>query len=275
MPSSVTATSISNGFRKSGLFPFTPDAINFENLIKNDQNSLQSAAVSEVLGAESIFRNPDSFVSPEVMVNYMNATLDDRLISEFRSSGSEWKGAEKHTSLFQFWKNHSDLVAAFVVEREEIVESFNEIQQFEGDNMAIVPGNEIVIDLSEVEFVGGANYEHVINSLCNDNERETPSIDKEGLVSTEETAIILGECLVDSATSMEVDVVPGDNDAGSVVASSIEHKPLTHDRNVPLPSGVTPLFRDTIFWPDRPPEKKTRKEEAQHGKTKNTSSFGS
>lgn len=81
-------------------------------------------------------------MSPESIVKYLERTLDTQLVAEFHSSGSEWKGEEKHFSLFYFWKNHVDMVHALRT-----------------------PVNEIVLNLDDVQLIDGDNFDLLIDSL--------------------------------------------------------------------------------------------------------------
>lgn len=57
---------------------------------------------------------------------------------------SEWKGAEKRLSLFEFWKKHSDIIGTRTTKTE----------------------NEVIIDLSDAEILEGYDYDQLINSIA-------------------------------------------------------------------------------------------------------------
>ncbi|XP_062703942.1 uncharacterized protein LOC134286347 [Aedes albopictus] len=87
---------IVSGFRKSGLYPWKPEAVNFAAMPTN-----------EVLQNENTTAIPDPVQEDRTFFHAFEARLSADQLKEFRKQeGSEcWRGATEETNLFQFWKN--------------------------------------------------------------------------------------------------------------------------------------------------------------------------
>lgn len=303
----ITATIIANGFRKSGLFPFTADAISFKDVIKNGQKNFELENTNETPQPETIFRNSDAFINAGKLVNYMEATLGLSLISEFRSSGSEWKGAEKHLSLFEFWKKHSDIIETSATESDNEVIHLSDAELLEGydyDQLinSIAPkcdnsietstivcheeGNQFYVEVPEIVVTSPPIQEKSPETsaiVCDEivvtcppievNSPETSTIvcdEEDNQFYVEESEIVVtcppNEVCVDHISVMEVDLLPEHISPIKENTEPVDSSVLASALNTTktrIPAGITPLFRDTIFWPDRIPSKKKVKVEKQ------------
>ena len=88
--------SIKNGFRKCGLCPFNPDNVDYTSLPTYDANT----------------QPPEDIVSPQIdspqmsALDFIESKLDENLVMHFKTEHkSVWTGDEKHTSLFNFWRD--------------------------------------------------------------------------------------------------------------------------------------------------------------------------
>lgn len=98
---------IINGFRKCGLFPFTPEAINYKEIMvtetvqKPNNNTIQESHETACVGGNTNYK--------QILCCIENA-LPTELLREFRLSDQNWNGDIEHTSLFYFWRKHFDLL---------------------------------------------------------------------------------------------------------------------------------------------------------------------
>lgn len=112
----IKKETVSNGFKKCGIFPFNPDAIDY-SLIKNaasivdiNNSTINNLSLSQPATNSTTININEYLILFESMVGQQK-------IYEFKSSGEVWQGNIEDTSLFFVWKKFTDIkYAEFIIE---------------------------------------------------------------------------------------------------------------------------------------------------------------
>lgn len=123
LDNSLKTNTVPNGFRKTGLYPFNPDEIEYSKLVSSTELSENSEKSRKV----------DTVSSSNCDINLFLSTFESRIgeskLELFHSSGENWKGPVEDKSLFDFWKNiHSDIARKEIAEKELHEPSSSNIQ---------------------------------------------------------------------------------------------------------------------------------------------------
>jgi hypothetical protein len=106
----VTLTTIKNGFRRCGIFPFNPDNVDYSKCIK-----MSKPETIKNTDASTVDSNQESTTQH---LKFLEKCIGDRTMEEFKSyyPSEEWNGAERKGDLYIVWfqirkqiKNLSDL----------------------------------------------------------------------------------------------------------------------------------------------------------------------
>lgn len=93
---------IKNAFKASGLYPFNPDALDYNLLVKKSKKTLQSAVLSNsaVSTSSNIINSED-----QTYLNTFEKTLPPDLLKQFLSceSKGQWTGTIQNSGLFGYW----------------------------------------------------------------------------------------------------------------------------------------------------------------------------
>lgn len=123
--SAINPTILANGFKKCGLFPFTPDGINFSSIIKG--NSATNIESNKPLTNNEPEK---SVVEINCFLNFFEDMVGPEKIQIFRSTASNWEGEIEDLSLFNLWKKISDINSAqicFEDDKEIVSNKFKKI----------------------------------------------------------------------------------------------------------------------------------------------------
>lgn len=95
----VTEDRVKNGFRRSGIYPWTAEAVDFSKCLANNKS-------------EEIVTKPRSVVpksrSAEKLnlLSYIEKFIQPEILQLFKSTETdEWLGAERDFAFFHVWKN--------------------------------------------------------------------------------------------------------------------------------------------------------------------------
>ena len=96
-------TNLQNGFRKCGLHPFNPDAVNYSKVLSKRTASTPDT----VLETEMTTSNVEA---PNTAGSYFLKHIEDQLepdvLEEFRLTGDgEWVGEAENKNLFYLWRS--------------------------------------------------------------------------------------------------------------------------------------------------------------------------
>lgn len=92
----IKPTTLINGFRKCGLHPFTPEAINFEEMmVRSSRKESNTNAQKEV--------ESESDIDRQLFLQWIEKSIPGELLLAFQSSLDEWTGIAEHKSLFELW----------------------------------------------------------------------------------------------------------------------------------------------------------------------------
>jgi len=99
------STAIKNGFRKSGLFPWNPDALDYtKTFISKETNPWASESLDTVQDDTPL--NTDSSVTGKMFMEIFEENLDPLVLQEFRetlSSSCVWEGSSTNAGLYKMW----------------------------------------------------------------------------------------------------------------------------------------------------------------------------
>lgn len=103
----IKTETLVNGFRKCGLHPFTPEAINFEEM------KVKSNTKEPDPNVQNDTRIEDD-IDHQLFVKWIEKAIPSVLLHDFRSSGDGWTGNLEHKSLFELWQKQCDLAATSI-----------------------------------------------------------------------------------------------------------------------------------------------------------------
>lgn len=90
----VTSSTVKNGFKACGLYPFNPNVIQYDKFVKESRTPTEKAH-------DSSMNNPnidDHFV-------FLEKKIGSEKIENFSQSGDIWTGTTEDTNLFYLWKS--------------------------------------------------------------------------------------------------------------------------------------------------------------------------
>lgn len=101
---------LAGGFRKCGLYPFSPDAIDYVSIIKN--YSTQPSPTDITPPVSSIQNHESRPVDLSGFLSFFENMVGEQKISLFRDSVEGWGGDIEDTSLFALWKKFNMILTA-------------------------------------------------------------------------------------------------------------------------------------------------------------------
>lgn len=94
-----TKTIFEKGFKRCGLSPFDPNAINYSNLIKVSEESCDT--VEKEL---SNSQNMDTFVTSKDIIPCIESKIDSKILEQFKNHNSaKWTGSTDLKLVYMFW----------------------------------------------------------------------------------------------------------------------------------------------------------------------------
>lgn len=96
--SAITSKILENGFKKCGLCPFTPEAINYKSLIKG---IAAEQALDAVQGESN--HSIQEVINLAGYLKFFESMVGSQKLEIFRASEPEWSGRLEDKSLFEIW----------------------------------------------------------------------------------------------------------------------------------------------------------------------------
>lgn len=101
---------LAGGFRKCGLYPFSPDAVDYVSIIKN--YSTQPSPTDITPPVSSIQNHESRPVDLSGFLSFFEKMVGEQKVSLFRDSVEGWGGDIEDTSLFTLWKKFNMIMTA-------------------------------------------------------------------------------------------------------------------------------------------------------------------
>ncbi|KAG8318747.1 hypothetical protein J6590_106655, partial [Homalodisca vitripennis] len=99
---------VQNGFRACGLYPFSPDAVDYSKCLSSRTNveTPSIEASGQETGNTPTIDNPNQTVVDNQMsyLEYFESLIEQTTLTQFKKCGDTWTGDEKAHDLFHFWK---------------------------------------------------------------------------------------------------------------------------------------------------------------------------
>ncbi|XP_024943526.1 uncharacterized protein LOC107270402 [Cephus cinctus] len=95
-----TKSILKSGFRTTGLYPFSADRIDYQNIFTNYDSSEKIPPVTETEGSRY-----------KELLEYVENNIETEVLEMFRDvkEGAEWSGDLAHQSLFYLWRKIKDI----------------------------------------------------------------------------------------------------------------------------------------------------------------------
>ena len=102
------------------MYPFSPDAIDYDSILMNNESTscLNTSALTEVATNENNSEELPGFLT------FLESMIDKEKLSKFILSSEIWSGEIEDTSLFCLWKKISNVMSAeicFETHAQELV----------------------------------------------------------------------------------------------------------------------------------------------------------
>lgn len=153
---SVTPRIVSNGFKKCGLFPWDPEAINFNQNPKNEvkapsKDNQVSTETMTLTNCTNKFQVALSVIEEEIGCEKLNCFRENELCFEWRDCIDI-----EDSGLFQIWKNI----------KRRLIENIDQSVEFQGFLPVITESDLSGISLGEMEILASEPIEENIDTLC-------------------------------------------------------------------------------------------------------------
>lgn len=268
----ISVETVANGFKKSGLYPFTADAIDYGQLIKKPR--LEEVPDNDIVNLHS-----------NEFLEQFETHLDPSILVSFKNSAPEVNAQSENSSLYKFWKQIGGRSSSnFIVEKENdelnnlpdgIVfeyldgtfdDHFSEENNFEIVDLITVSGEDLQLDAeldeeskidreenedSQFDAESNERYDELDHSMDSFSDTAISASGGDTFdIENDESPIATEELPIDILLESDENPTPGNiqsNQKAGPFSVSSSH----------IPSCFPDYFRDALFWPGRKPVDKS------------------
>ncbi|KAI5722961.1 hypothetical protein M8J76_016235 [Diaphorina citri] len=240
-----TESMAQNAFRKCGLFPFNPNAVEYGNLVANT-TCTPTTERNERTAVECVCDRNIQFLKE------FEGRLNSNILQKFK----EEDVPESHSALYTFWKNikNCPLTHPSSVD-ENNTNSFPDQENLTGTSPVNENNTNSFQDQENLTGTSPVNENNTNSFQDQENLTISSDIDIDFLFGNKDLLVL------DISENGEAQIL--NQDTPSPILSTVQNEPVLNSNRTSTPENIPSPFKNALFWPkcddSLPKKKKTKK----------------